>query len=202
MNLQKIKLIFISLFFLSLSGCTPPPPDNADDICSIFKQYPRWYRATEKTQKHWKVPISVQMAIIHQESSFDGKAKPDRQKLLWIIPWKRPSTAYGYSQALEQTWEHYQAYTGNAGSRDSFADASDFIGWYADQAHKQVGIAKNDAYSLYLAYHEGIGGYKKKTYKSKSWLMSVAGKVQARSNIYQSQLNRCQIRLKKRWWLF
>jgi hypothetical protein len=185
---------------LMLVACTPAPPRNTQNICSIFKQYPRWYWAAEKTQAKWGVPISVQMAIIHQESSFDGKAKPDREKLLWIIPWKRPSSAYGYSQALKQTWENYQKNTGEHGKRNHFSAASDFIGWYSDQANKRAGIAKNNAYALYLAYHEGIGGYQQKTYTKKSWLMPVARKVSAQASIYQDQLNRCHNNLKKRWW--
>jgi hypothetical protein len=32
------------------------------------------------------------MAIIHQESKFDPSARPQRTKLLWVIPWTRPSS--------------------------------------------------------------------------------------------------------------
>jgi hypothetical protein len=53
------------------------------------------------------------MSFVYQESSFQSDAKPDRTKLLWVIPWKRKSTAVGYSQALNMTWEDYKDETGN-----------------------------------------------------------------------------------------
>jgi len=139
------------------------------------------------------------MAIIHQESKFNAKAKPPRKKLLWVIPWKRPSSSYGYSQALKQTWENYKKDSGNSGAdRDEFSDATDFIGWYSHQALKRCGIPKDNAYDLYLAYHEGFGGYKKGTYLRKGWLMNVAKKVNARANTYHRQLQACQNKLPKK----
>ena len=51
---------------------------------------------------------STLMAIIRQESSFDPNAAPDREKILGIIPWKRPSSARGYSQAVDATWDQYK----------------------------------------------------------------------------------------------
>jgi len=190
--------IFLSIFYLY--GCTPPPPKNVDNICSIFSEYKNWYWITKCSERQWGVPISVQMAIIHQESKFNGKAQPLRTKLLWVIPWKRPSTAYGYSQALQTTWDHYLLSLGLTRRRSDFASASDFIGWYSNQAYKKANIKKDNAYQLYLAYHEGIGGYLKKTYLKKPWLIAVAHKVSARSQKYQSQLNTCEKKFKKKWW--
>lgn len=197
-SIYQIGLISCSLLWLI--GCTPSPPQNIENLCEIFKDYPGWYWDAKKTADKWGVPISIQMAIIHQESGFDGQAKPDRTKLLWVIPWKRPSSAYGYSQALKTTWQHYQTQTGQNNSRDHFAAASDFIGWYAQEAHRRAGIDKHNAFQLYLAYHEGVGGYQKKTYRKKVWLMNVAKKVQSRSSLYQAQLSNCQHQIKKPWW--
>ncbi len=203
---EKFATLILSIGIMAstllLPACTPEPPKHVDNVCNIFKQYPKWYWYTQDTEKKWGVPISVQMAIIHQESRFNGKAKPEREKLLWVIPWKRPSSSYGYSQALKQTWDHYQKSNGTKHkSRNNFADASDFIGWYGYQAYRKVGIPRNNAYELYLAYHEGLGGYKRGTYKSKTWLIHVAQKVQRRANLYQQQLNICQSKLKTRpWW--
>lgn len=87
-------------------------------------------------------------------------------------------------------------------SRESFTDGVDFIGWYANQAHRKAGIDRNDAYSLYLAYHEGVGGYMRQTYLQKPWLVQVAHKVKARAQIYQAQLMRCQQSLSKAWYKF
>ena len=98
-------------------------------------------------------------------SSFQSDAKPERTKLLWVIPWKRKSTAVGYSQALNMTWEDYKEETGNTrANRKNFKDSADFIGWYASKGYYQ-GFDRLDARSLYLAYHEGYGGFKKKSYR-------------------------------------
>lgn len=198
----RIKMIILFFACTILAGCTKPQPDNVNDICSIFRQYPKWYWATKDVQARWRVPITVQMAIMYQESRFSAIAKPPRTKLLWIIPWKRPSTAYGYTQALDQTWAHYKKDAGKYFvNRDDFSDGTDFIGWYGYQAYKKAGIKRTDAYNLYLAYHEGIGGYQRKTYRSKPWLMKVARKVERQNKRYQSQLSRCAKSLEKKpWW--
>ena len=196
------KGFIVLLLSLMIGACTPPPPKNVENICEVFDEYTNWYWVAKKTQRDWGVPISVQMAIIHQESRFSAKAKPDRTKLLWVIPWKRPSSAYGYSQALQETWENYQKNANKSGNRDDFASASDFIGWYGFQAHRRAKISRNDAYNLYLAYHEGIGGYMKKSYLSKPWLINVSHKVSAHADKYQQQLKTCEKRFKKKWWNF
>lgn len=188
---MKIRILAVLLASL-LSGCVTVPPRDVNNVCNIFKQYPRWYRDAKDVEKRWLVPIPVQMAIIHQESKFDAKAQPPRKKLLKVIPWKRPTTAYGYTQALNGTWALYKKQHGNLfSSRDNFGEGVDFIGWYANEAYKRAGIPRNDAYNLYLAYHEGVGGYQKKTWLRKAWLLPVARKVKARSELYGMQLARC-----------
>ena len=192
MNLKALSLL--PLVFVLIS-CVSRPPADVNNACNIFRQYPQWYRDTKDVERRWRVPVAVQMAIIHQESKFDGRAKPPRTKLLSIIPWKRPSTAYGYSQALHATWRQYKRAEGGGGvwaTRNAFDDAVDFVGWYANQANRRAGIPRDDAYRLYLAYHEGIGGYQRKTYLKKPWLILVARKVKARSQIFQAQLNQCR----------
>lgn len=124
------------------------------------------------------MPVHVPMAMMYQESSFKHNAKPPRTRLFGIIPWKRPSSAYGYAQALDGTWEEYKRTAGNMlSSRSNFGDAIDFMGWYIDRAHRQNKISKWDAYNQYLAYHDGIAGWRRKTYTKKPWLMSVARTV-------------------------
>lgn len=186
----KRGLIFTCLF---LSGCVTAPPGDQSNICNIFQQYPKWYWSTRDSYIKWQVPISVQMAIIKQESSFVANARPPRSTLLGFIPWSRPTTAFGYAQATDSTWGHYVDETGNTSAdRDNFADAADFIGWYAERARKRAGISKSNAYQLYLAYHEGIGGYMRGTYRNKQWLIDVAKKVQKTANTYRWQLSRCK----------
>lgn len=191
-KVKKSLILPMILFTLTLAGCATPRPNHVENICSIFNQYPDWHTDTKRTEKKWGVPISVQMAIIHQESSFDGTARPPRKKLLWIIPWTRPSSAYGYSQALKNTWKDYEQQTGESKKRNAFSDATDFIGWYSNQAHKKLGIQPTNAYALYLAYHEGPGGYKSRSYLKKPWLIRVSHKVSNRADTYKRQLAACE----------
>jgi hypothetical protein len=143
------------------------------------------------------------MAIMHQESRFRATAKPPRKKILGFIPGPRPSDSYGYSQALKSTWASYERSAGRYGAdRDDFGDAIDFIGWYNDQSKRRSGIARNDAYRLYLAYHEGHGGYNRGTYRGKQWLINVARKVNSRAARYQQQLAGCEDELDEGGWFF
>ncbi|KTD00782.1 transglycosylase SLT domain-containing protein [Fluoribacter gormanii] len=197
---KKLRIVFL-LFTFFLTACVSHPPADINNLCSIFKQHPKWYRDAKDVERRWRVPIPVQMAIIHQESKFNARARPPRKKLFCVIPWKRPSSAYGYTQALHGTWSHYKQNCGGwFASRDNFADGVDFIGWYANEAYKKARIPRTDAYALYLAYHEGIGGYQRRTYMRKSWLMPVARKVKARSQLYAMQLNSCKKSLKSGFW--
>lgn len=201
-----ITRCYKSLLFLVLAGfcvaCSTTPPQNVNNVCHIFKEYPSWYWAARDSQKKWGVPASVQMAIMHQESRFNGNAVPPREKLLWVIPWKRASTSYGYTQALTPTWKRYIKQTGHTtANRTDFEDATDFVGWFGQRAHRRAGIPKQNAYALYLAYHEGIGGYMKGTYRRKKWLVNVAKKVQRQANTYHAQLKKCARTLpEKPWW--
>jgi hypothetical protein len=128
-----------------------------------------------------------------QESSFIADAEPPRPTILGFIPWFRSSSAYGYPQAQDNTWADYQKQTGNSwASREDFADSCDFIGWYCAVSNRKLGIPFSDAQNLYLAYHEGHGGYQRQLYKNKVWLMSVANKVNQRAWQYDEQLNNCR----------
>jgi len=184
-------------------GCATTPPGNIDDICEIFEEKDDWFDEAEAVEKRWGVPIHVQMAIIRQESSFKDDARPPRTRLLGFIPWTRPSSAYGYAQAKDATWDWYITKTGNGGAdRDDFADALDFVGWYATVSHRNLGISKWDAYRQYLAYHEGHGGYRRKTYRNKPWLVRVAKQVDRNSKRYARQLHGCREELESRWSLW
>jgi hypothetical protein len=188
---------------LAVVSCSTSPPENIRNSCEIFSEKDDWYSAARDSYEKWGVPIQVQLAIIYQESRFIHDAKPPRQKLLWVIPWTRPSSAYGYGQIKDSTWEWYLKSTGRRwADRDDFDDVVDFIGWYGDMSHRKLGISKADAYSQYLAYHEGHGGFKRKTYKNKKWLLRVASSVRTRANNYAAQLKQCEDSLDKGWWFF
>lgn len=199
-RLAALLLVGIALF----AACTTTPPTNVENICAIFKEKGKWYKEAKKSEKRWGTPIHVQLAIIHQESTFKFDAKPPRKKLLGFIPWRRPSDAYGYAQALESTWDRYKRDTGHRfADRDDFGDAIDFVGWYTDQSHKLDGISKWDPYNQYLAYHEGQGGWKRGTWKHNRQLKDTARRVDYRAREWGAQLKGCEKDLDDDgWWIF
>ena len=185
------------------SGCATSPPADVNDICAIFREKGGWYEDADDARDRWGTPIPVMMAIMHQESRFKAKAKPPRKKILWVIPGPRPSNSFGYTQALKETWQIYQRDAGNYGAdRDDFADSIDFIGWYNHQSYRRSGISKDDPYHLYLAYHEGWGGFNKRSFRNKQWLKDVAKKVSRQSSQFTRQLNSCEEDLKDDGWWF
>jgi hypothetical protein len=187
---------------LLMAGCASSPPRDVDNICNIFREKDDWYEAAKEARDRWAAPITVMMAFMHQESRFVATAKPPRRMIWGFIPGPRPSDAYGYSQAKVSTWDWYEKSAGNYGAdRDDFDDAIDFIGWYINMSVKQVGVPSNDAFRQYLAYHEGHGGYRRATYRSKPWLVDVARKVDNRAKMYNGQLASCRESLEERsWW--
>jgi len=188
------KLLLIFIFFL-ISACSSIPK-NTSDSCSIFNERYLWYKYTKKTEQKWGTPIYLQLAIIKMESDFDWLAKPQRQKIFKVIPYKRPSSSFGYSQAVKGTWEQYKKETNNKlATRARFRDSVDFIGWYTDKTEKLLKISKKDAYRQYLAYHEGWGNYK--NYKNNQKVIILAKKVAEQANSYRKQLMKCQKRLNK-----
>ena len=198
MKLENI-LIYSSLILIFTIACSSINQINTEDSCIIFSEKKNWYKATKKSYDNWGVSISFQLAIIHQESSFKQFAKPKRKKFLGIIPAGRPSTAFGYAQATNPTWNWYKSRTGNSNaSRANFKDVTDFIGWYGNQSKKLLGISKNDYYNQYLAYHEGHRGWKKKSFNSKQWLLDIAKKVESKANKYNNQLKKCENQLNKK----
>jgi hypothetical protein len=194
--LPPAALAATCLTLLTLAGCATNPPTRVDDACVIFEEKPDWYEAARDTEKRWGTPVQVQLAIVRAESSFKHDAKAPRDSFLGIPMWWRVSSAYGYAQAKDETWDAYRAAARNRGaSRSDFADASDFVGWYTDQSQKRLGISKWDTYNQYLAYHEGQGGYSRKTYAGKDWLVRIAHKVDGWARTYGGQLRACRGRL-------
>jgi hypothetical protein len=200
--LFSLKLVFITCLLL-LTACTASQPKNTENICEIFREKDDWYEYTKDTQEKWGVPIQIQMAIMHQESRFVADAQPPRPYLLGFIPWFRRSSAYGYPQAQDGTWDWYIKDTGVWGTdRDDFEDASDFIGWYCTVSSKKLGISKWDTASQYLAYHEGHGGFKKKSYLKKPWLIRTSQKVNRRASTFAKQLASCKEELEDDGWFW
>ena len=193
--MSKLRNYFLILSVIFITGCSSIP-QNTSNSCSIFNERYLWYKHAKKTEQKWGTPIYIQLAIIKMESDFDWLAKPPRQKLFKIIPFKRPSSSFGYSQAVKGTWEQYKNETGNKlATRTRFKDSVDFIGWYTDKTESLLKISKKDAFRQYLAYHEVWGGYK--NYKNNQKVIVLAQKVKKQSDKYKAQLQDCQKRLNK-----
>ena len=200
-SVNRLRHTIVVFALLMIVGCATSPPEQVGNVCDIFREKSGWHSDAKESRARWGVPISVSMAFMYQESRFIATAKPPRKKIFGVIPGPRPSDSYGYSQAKESTWDWYQRSTGNYGAdRDDFGDAIDFIGWYNNVSHKELGISKQDAFRLYLAYHEGHGGYRKQSYRSKDWLIDVARKVDRQAQQYNSQLQECGEELQPRGW--
>lgn len=188
--------LLAAIFFLSSCAGGDAPPSSVADACRMQMERPHWFEAMNETQERWGVPVAVQLATISRESSFKYDAQPTKRVGSGLFSRDVPrSSAYGYSQALDGTWEWYMRETGRRGAdREDFADSSDFIGWYMNLNSRMNGVALNDAYNQYLAYHEGGTGYAKGTYRKKAWLPGVARDVQSWANRYDQQLRACSIR--------
>ncbi|KEJ90414.1 lytic transglycosylase [Sulfitobacter donghicola] len=190
-----LRALIVVLLLASCGGSSSSPPRNLDNACTILKQRPEYRRAFKAVERKWGVPVHVQMATIHQESKFVSDARTPFRYVLGVIPMGRQSSAFGYSQALDATWDEYRKAEGRLGARrNKIKDASDFMGWYMNISRDRNGIALTDARNQYLAYHEGHTGFRKATYNRKPWLVDVAGKVEARSVMYQEQLASCRLR--------
>lgn len=190
---RTLCAMILTLVLASCGGGYKAPPRNLENACSIAQQRPKYMKAFKATQKKWGVPVHVQMATIYQESKFRGDARTPFRYVLGVIPMGRQSSAYGYSQALDGTWDQYRQETGRrSAKRDRIKDATDFMGWYMNQSRKKNGIALTDARNQYLAYHEGQTGYARGSHNKKSWLIRVAGTVETRAATYQGQLATCK----------
>ena len=196
------KLIPPGILCLSvfLAGCVASRPADIADICRIFEERRGWYKAAVNTEERWGIPVPVSMAFIYQESGFRARAKPGRKKILWVFPGPRLSTAYGYAQALDSTWQDYMDQSGNWDARrDSFADAIDFVGWYNAMSVRMNQIPSTDAANLYYAYHEGNAGFARQSHTGKPWLLDTGSKVRENARRFQVQYDRCQADLAKNW---
>jgi len=188
--MKIIKTNFLLIILFIVSSCSSIP-SNTSNSCSIFEERYLWYKHVKKSEQKWGTPIYLQLAIIKMESGFDWLAKPPRKKIFKVIPYKRLSSSFGYSQAVKGTWQQYKNETGNKlARRTRFKDSVDFIGWYTSKSEKILKISKEDVFRQYIAYHEGWGNYK--NYKSNKKIINYAKRVEKQSNIYKKQLSDCQ----------
>ena len=188
--LKKNIIYLIVLFLLASCSSVPKHPQNA---CKIFGENYLWYKSVKKSSEKHGAPIHIILAFVNKESGFNRWAKPQRNKLFKVIPYKRPSSSYGYSQAVKKTWELYKMETNSPlALRTHFKDSVMFIGWYIKKTNKINKIPLNDSYRQYLNYYLGWGSYSKKVYKTDKNAIIYAKSVERQSKIYKSQLKECQ----------
>ena len=189
LNLNLFSLLIL-LFFITACSSVPKYPQNA---CKIFGQKYLWYKSAKKSSDTYGAPIHIILAFVNKESGFNRWAKPKRNKLFKIVPYKRPSSSFGYSQAVNKTWELYKTETNNPlALRTRFKDSVMFIGWYINKTNKINKIPFDDSYRQYLNYYLGWGSYAKETYKTDKKAIIYAKSVQKQSKIYKNQLKECQ----------
>jgi len=190
---RTLRVILLVLLAGSCGSRSGPPPGQLDNACAILDERRDFARAFGAAERRWGVPTHVLMATMYQESKFDGEARTPFRWTLGVIPMGRMSSAYGYSQALDQTWDEYREETGSRGARrNDIRDATDFMGWYMDKSTELLGISKYDTRSQYLAYHEGRGGFRRGSHNGKAWLLRVADKTADRAEVYEAQLRGCR----------
>ena len=186
---------FLIIFFFLVVSCSSIPK-NTNNSCAIFEERYLWYKYSKATYIKWGVPIHIQLAFVKKEIDFNWLAKPPRRKLFKVIPFKRQSSSFGYSQAVKGTWEQYKKETGNSlATRARFKDSVDFIGWYVNKTSKILKISKKDAYKQYLAYYKGWGDYK--NYRKDKKAIIYAKSVKDLSSKYRKQLTLCKKNLDK-----
>ncbi len=198
-----MPVVVLGLLATLVGGFTvlvPVAPTDQSNVCRIFQSQPQWYDYARASEQRWGTPIAIQMAFVHYESSFRSHVRPPRTRLFGIIPWVRPSSAYGYAQAQDPAWQDYLDATGDGlfVQRTRLQHALDFIGWYNHLSHDQLGIDLDDARRLYLAYHEGRTGFLERSYLNKPAVSSLAKRVAARAARYDQQLAECESKLRCR----
>lgn len=194
MYAYHLKRIVPVALALMLAACASPPK-NINNVCAVFEQrdgwMDNWHRAAKAAEARHGIPVHVLMATVRQESGFRHNARPKRKWYLGFIPGPRPSSAYGFSQALNGTWDQYQRETGNRGSRTSFANAVDFVGWYHARTVARFGVAPHDTFNLYLAYYHGWTGYNRGDWRRNQGIQNYARQTAQRAETYAAQMQTC-----------
>lgn len=195
MKVLGVAALALSAAILGSCSSTPDgPPRAQDDICAIFAERPAWRDAAEKASLRWGTPVELKMAIIWRESSYRAAVRPPMRYAMGIVPVGRPSSALGYAQAIDGTWDWYRDETGNRGAdRTDFDDAIDFVGWYVAKTERVNSVGRYDAFNHYLAYHEGHRGHRSGGWRQKAWLKRAATGVAEQAARYRGQLSRCPV---------
>jgi hypothetical protein len=193
-EILKMKYIILCLTVI-VGACSfiPSKKMSQGDACSIIETKRSWKSVLLKSESKWGVSPGMQLSFILTESNFRPRAKTQKKYFLGIFPTGRLSSAFGYAQAIDSTWEEYQKKSGNRfSSRTDFSDSVDFIGWYASETKRKLKISKADVFNQYLAYHQGHKGYERGAYKSKSNLVNAARRTENNARKFDAQFQNCR----------
>jgi len=153
---------------------------NLDNACSLFRERIGWFTIANDASKKWDVPVPAILSVMYHESRFKADAST------------KTTTAFGYAQALDGTWEQYKTATkASSARRTSFADSVDFIGWYMTETEQKIGVPLDDVKAQYLTYHQGRSGYRSKRWMKKPDLIKIANAVVKLSETYEEQMYEC-----------
>ena len=193
---RLFRALALVLLAASCGGGSGTAPRQLDNACSILAERPGYLNAFRATERKYGVPVHVQMATIYQESKFISDARTPYRYAAGVIPLGRQSSAFGYSQALDGTWDEYLDETGRrVARRDRIRDATDFMGWYmqSEETQQRIGVPVSDdaqpVSGLSRRAHTAIGAAA--TTAKKPWLVRVAGEVDQRADMYAVQLPSC-----------
>ena len=182
-----------SAVFLLLSGCVHEytPTDYDQRICMVVNNNWGWAHSLASASKVYQMSPGLILSVIYHESSFNSHARPPREKIWGLIPW-RQSSAYGYGQVKDETWAWYiEKNPARFVSRTSFHDTVHFIGWYYSVFKHKERHSDTPYADFYIAYHDGIGGYERHSEKNNTWLQNKAKSVSDRALAYDKQLKHC-----------
>ena len=101
---NKNFILVFFVFYIFLYSCSSIPK-NTHNACSIFSERYLWYKHVKNSSKKYGAPIHIILAFVNKESGFNRWARPQRTKLFKIIPYKRPSSSLGFSQAVKKNLE-------------------------------------------------------------------------------------------------
>ena len=82
---RLLRAAVLLMFLASCGGSQFSAPRDLDNACSIARERPQYFRAMQATERRWGVPVSVQMATIHQESKFVGNARSGLTKVVKVL---------------------------------------------------------------------------------------------------------------------
>jgi len=182
MTLTKRTFVILLALVCAIASSTGTAKADGTlrDACKLFQKRIGWYTAASDVSAKWQIPVPVILAVIHQESRFKAKAAA------------KTTTAYGYAQVLDGTWQEYKEETNfDHAVRTSFSDSAEFIGWYMAQTRQRIGIPLDDVAGHYLAYHQGHVGYRSARWKDNPKLVAIAHKVANLAKTYAEQMRNC-----------